>query len=314
MHMSDALLSPAVGAGFLLASGGVLAWASREVGRQADTRLGPTMGVLGACVFAAQLLNFAIPGTGSSGHLAGGMLLAAVLGPASGFVVMASVLIVQCLLFGDGGLLALGTNLFNLGFYPCFVGYPLYHLVARRLPDPLGRSLGLGLGALASVELGALSVAIQTTASGATPLPFAPFAGLMTAIHLPVGLAEAVVTAAAAGLLFRLRPAVADGVERTASRTWRRAVTAAGLAAAAAAGLASWLASQRPDGLEWSLARAGDAKDNESSAAESGPVASVETSAAGMGGAAAVLGLSLAVGGAGLARRRRQQARPRATD
>ena len=118
MHMADALLSPTVGIGFYGASAVALGWSTRELGRSADTRLVPTMGVLGAFVFAAQMLNFAIPGTGSSGHLAGGLLLAAVLGPAAAFVCMTSVLLVQCLLFGDGGLLALGANVFNLGFYP----------------------------------------------------------------------------------------------------------------------------------------------------------------------------------------------------
>ena len=85
------------------------------------------MGVLGAFIFAAQMINFTIPATGSSGHLGGGMILSILLGPYAAFLVMASVLVVQALFFGDGGLLALGCNIFNLGFWPCFIVYPLIY-------------------------------------------------------------------------------------------------------------------------------------------------------------------------------------------
>ena len=81
------------------------------------------MGVVGAFVFAAQMINFSIPGTGSSGHITGGVLLAAILGPEAGFLSLVSILIVQCLFFGDGGLLALGCNIINMVFFSCFIGY-----------------------------------------------------------------------------------------------------------------------------------------------------------------------------------------------
>jgi len=82
------------------------------------------MGVLGAFVFAAQMVSFAIPGTGSSGHLGGGLLLAILIGPSAAFPVMVSVPAVQALFFGDGGLLALGCNILNLGFFTSFVAFP----------------------------------------------------------------------------------------------------------------------------------------------------------------------------------------------
>jgi cobalt/nickel transport system permease protein len=309
MHMADALLSPTVGLGFCGASAVALGWSTKELGRSADTRLVPTMGVLGAFVFAAQMLNFAIPGTGSSGHLAGGMLLAAVLGPAPAFLCMTSVLLVQCLLFGDGGLLALGCNVFNLGFFPCFVGYPLYRLVAGRAPSPTRRSLGLGLGALASVELGAVSVAFQTVAAGRTPIGLGEFAGLMAGIHLPIGLVEGAVTAAATGLLWRLRPAAAgDALAAEGRAAWRRTVTAAGLAAVMAAGVLAWFASSRPDGLEWSLERAGVAAEAADAAAPAAPwpAVSATTSVEGLGGAVVVLLVSVAIGASALLLRRRR--------
>jgi cobalt/nickel transport system permease protein len=311
MHLADALLSPTVGIGFYAASAAALGWSTKQLGRGADTRLVPTMGVLGAFVFAAQMLNFAIPGTGSSGHLAGGMLLAAVLGPAPAFLCMTSVLLVQCLLLGDGGLLALGCNVFNLGFYPCFIGYPLYRLVAGAKPTPTRRSLGLGLGALASVELGALSVALETVASGRTPIGLGEFAGLMAGIHLPIGLVEGAVTAAAAALLWRLRPvAVADEVGAEGRVAWRRAVAAVGLAAAAAAGVLAWFASPLPDGLEWSLERAGMTPEAAEPAARAAvwPVARGKTSVEGLGGAAVVLLVSVAIGLPALWLRRRRSA------
>ncbi len=121
MHMSDALLSPAVGGAMCAASGALLVHCARRVAREDDPAKTPLMGVLAAFVFAAQMINFSIPGTGSSGHLGGGLLLTILLGPHRAFLAIASVLVVQCLLFADGGLLALGCNIFNLGFFPAFV-------------------------------------------------------------------------------------------------------------------------------------------------------------------------------------------------
>ena len=127
MHMADALISPAVGATMWAASGGLIAYCSKKVRAELDDRKVPLMGVLGAFVFAAQMINFSIPGTGSSGHLGGGLLLAILLGPHAALLTIASVLIVQALFFADGGLLALGCNVFNLGFFPCFIAYPFIY-------------------------------------------------------------------------------------------------------------------------------------------------------------------------------------------
>src|SRR5688572_5314174 len=113
MHMANELLTPAVAAGFIVLAGVALSLASRRVGAAFDPAKVPLMGVLGAFVFAAQMINFPIlPGT--SGHLGGGVLLAILLGPHAASLVMASILIVQCLIFQDGGILALGTNIVNM--------------------------------------------------------------------------------------------------------------------------------------------------------------------------------------------------------
>jgi cobalt/nickel transport system permease protein len=139
--------------------------------------------VLGAFIFAAQMINFSIPATGSSGHLGGGMILAILLGPQAAFLVIASVLTVQALFFADGGLLALGCNIFNLGFFPAFVAYSLFkRIVGEKWTT--GRIVG---GSIVAAEvgllLGALGVVLQTTLSGVSSLPFSFFAATMLPIH-----------------------------------------------------------------------------------------------------------------------------------
>ena len=107
MHMADGFISPAVGCTMWAASAAITTLCARKVRQEKEMRLVPLMGVLGAFIFACQMLNFTIPGTGSSGHLGGGLILAVLLGPYAGFLVMAAILTVQALFFADGGLLAL---------------------------------------------------------------------------------------------------------------------------------------------------------------------------------------------------------------
>jgi cobalt/nickel transport system permease protein len=256
MHMADALLSPAVGAGLWAASGGLIVLSSVKLERLADDSRVPLMGVAGAFVFAAQMINFAIPGTGSSGHLGGGLLLCALLGPWAGFLTMASVLVVQALFFADGGLLALGCNIFNLGFFPCFVAYPLlFRPLAGRSGGPLRLGLAAVVAAVVGLQLGSLAVVLQTTASGITELPFGPFALLMQPIHLAIGLVEGLATAAV--LLF-VRQARPELLQPAAAPRWssRSLLLSLGAATLVLGTLLSWFASSQPDGLEWSMAGA----------------------------------------------------------
>lgn len=133
MHMADALLTPAV-AGVMYAASAVVAGASivelhkeeKQDLTSAAKKL-PAMAVMSALVFAGQMINYTIPGTGSSGHLCGGLLLTSVLGPWAGFLSMIVILTIQCLFFADGGLMALGANVWNMAFYGCFVGYFLIY-------------------------------------------------------------------------------------------------------------------------------------------------------------------------------------------
>ena len=207
MHMADALLSPTTGLLMWAVSGTVLATAVRRLRGAGGERLVPLMGLLGAFVFALQMINFAIPLTGSSGHMGGAMLLAILLGPQAALVVMASVLTVQALFFADGGLLALGANLFNLGVIPCFVVYALvYRPLAGPLPGARRASIAAVVACVVSAQLGALAVVAQTVASGISALPAGHFLALMLPIHLAIGLVEGLATAALLLFLRRARP------------------------------------------------------------------------------------------------------------
>lgn len=256
MHMADALLSTPVALAMLGLSAAALAGAGRSLRHRPDDRRVPLMGVLGAFVFALQMVNFAIPGTGASGHLGGGLLLAILLGPAAALVAMTSVLVVQALCFGDGGLLALGANVFNLGVLPCLVVYPLvYRPLAGKRSGPR-QALAAIIAALVALQLGALGVVLQTGASGIAGLPMSTFAWLMLPIHAAIGLAEGLATAALVRFLQRNAPewlpaAVESATARDgAQRTMVRRTAAATVFTAA---VLSAFASPLPDGLEWSV-------------------------------------------------------------
>jgi len=219
----------------------------------------PLMGVLGAFIFAAQMINFTIPATGSSGHLGGGMILAILLGPHAAFLTIASVLIVQALFFADGGILALGCNIFNLGFFPAFIAYPFIYrpLVEKRQSTGVIMAASI-LAAVVGLQLGAFSVVLETTLSGISSLPFSTFVLLMQPIHLAIGVVEGVVTALVVLFVARARPDIV-GLdshalpERTAGL--RRVVVAFLLVSLLTGGVISWFASEHPDGLEWSIAK-----------------------------------------------------------
>lgn len=300
MHMADALLAPTVGGLMWLASGTALAIASRRVRQQAEERLVPLMGMLGAFVFAAQMINFAIPGTGSSGHLGGGLLLALLLGPWPALIVLASVLAVQALLFADGGLLALGANIFNLGVLPCLVVYPLlYRPLAG--PAPSGRRLAVAvmLSALAGLLLGASGVVLQTVASGISGLSVQHFAWLMLPIHALIGVGEGLATLALVLLVRRQRPDLSWHTAPPATgRRLQPALLGWALAAACLGGVGSWFASSAPDGLAWSLQQAAGAPAQAAvpADAQAWPAVKAETSMAGLVGGTATLALVVGVG------------------
>ncbi len=257
MHMADALLSPAVGGVMIAASGIAAGYSVKKVIEDPDFKKKiPMMGVMGAFVFATQMINFTIPGTGSSGHLCGGMLLTAVLGPYAGFLSMIGVLLIQCLFFADGGLLAIGANVWNMAFYGCFVGSLIWKAVIKNGATKLKIVLASVLGCVLTLQMGAFSVTLETMLSGITELPFGVFLGAMLPIHLAIGLVEGLITAAVLVFVHEARPALlwqagtAEKQGRFSYRTTLAILTAAFLVIG---GGVSLLASQYPDGLEWSI-------------------------------------------------------------
>ncbi|MDD4200115.1 MAG: energy-coupling factor ABC transporter permease, partial [Eubacteriales bacterium] len=209
MHMADALVSPEVGGVMMAATVGVAAYSIKKVQNDLDDKKVPMMGVMGAFVFAAQMINFSIPATGSSGHIGGGMLLAIMLGPYAGYLTMTSILFIQALFFGDGGLLAFGCNAFNLGFYTCFIAYPLIYKWITRKGLTSGRIFGASMvSSIVGLQMGAFSVVLETLFSGKTELPFGTFVLLMQPIHLGIGLVEGLVTAAVVTFVWKARPEI----------------------------------------------------------------------------------------------------------
>ena len=262
MHMSDALVSPEVGSTMWVVSAVFIAYACKKVARDTNDRKIPLMGMLGAFVFAAQMINFSIPMTGSSGHLGGGLLLAVLLGPWGGIVAMASILAIQALLFADGGILAFGCNLFNMGVIPCIIAYPLiYKLIVR---DPLQASFhrvmwGCMAGAVVALQLGAFAVVLETVSSGISELPFSRFAQLMQPIHLGIGLVEG---AATAGIVLFLKSMQSvPGFDTPPQRKHTAILKVIALCSLITAGIVSWYASEHPDGLEWAIFRTAQAED-----------------------------------------------------
>ena len=258
MHMADALLSPAVGATFWAGTLGTIAYCSRKLKEGMDEKMVPLMGVLGAFIFAAQMINFTIPGTGSSGHLGGGMILAIVLGPHAAFIVMASVLTVQAFFFADGGLLALGCNIWNLGMYPCFIAYPLIYRPLVRAGAVPGRITAASLlSGAAGLQLGAFSVVIQTLLSGRSVLPFSTFLLVMQPIHLGIGVVEGFVTAGVINFIRSARPEILEGASSfrplPAGIPIRKVAVVLLISAVLTGGVLSWFASSNPDGLEWAI-------------------------------------------------------------
>ena len=260
MHMADALLSPAVGTTFWAGTIAVSGYASKKLKEQIDDKLIPLMGVLGAFIFAAQMINFTIPVTGSSGHLGGGMILAIILGPYAAFLVMASVLTVQALFFADGGLLALGCNIWNLGVYPCFLVYPLiYKPLIGDSKNP-GRVFAVSLvSAVVALQLGAFSVVLETLLSGKSELSFGAFVLMMQPIHLAIGIVEGFVTAGVINYVRTARPELLDSIALSrplaAGISLKKVMMTFAVLIVITGGALSWFASTNPDGLEWSIAK-----------------------------------------------------------
>lgn len=258
MHMADALVAPAVAGTMYVCSAAAAAYSVKKVRLESDPKKIPVMGIMGAFVFATQMINFTIPGTGSSGHLCGGMLLSALLGPYAGFITMIGVLLIQCLLFADGGILALGCNVWNMAFYGCFIGSLL--IWKPMMSKGMSRAKIIAasiIGCMATLQLGAFSVTLETMLSGITELPFITFVATMQPIHLAIGFVEGIITAAVLIFVYEARPELLYGSRKEESSmgrfTFRNTMVILAVVAVLIGGMLSLVASSNPDGLEWSI-------------------------------------------------------------
>lgn len=244
MHIPDGFLNVPVSLVGWIVAVALLALAASRVRDQFGERRIPLIGVLAAFIFAAQMVNFPVAG-GTSGHLVGAALAAILLGPWAAAVTMTSVLAIQALMFQDGGLLAFGFNVINMGLIGAFVGYGVYRLAVRGLGERNGLVVGGFLGAWAGVVVSSAACAVELGVSGTAVLGVALPA--MVGIHILIGLVEGAITAAALVFIRQTRPDLLDDAPRgdRASR-W----VGVGLVIALAVTLFSPLASPFPDGLE----------------------------------------------------------------
>ena len=242
MHLGNGIICPVTGIPMLAVAAVSAFYAYKKAKKEfSKDKIFPAVCVT-ALVFALQMINFAIPLTGSSGHIVGGILLAVLMGPYAAFLAMCSILLVQAVFFADGGLLALGCNIFNMGFLACFVAYPLLFKTLEKRKRPLTGAL---LASIAALQLGSIAVVIEGWLSGSITLSnILTFTGLMQAIHLPIGVVEGVVTA--------LIVAAARSV------SLKNLSYIFGGTSLVLAGIISQFASQKPDGLEWSLLNISD--------------------------------------------------------
>lgn len=204
MHIPDGFVSAGTAAATWLASAGGVGYAVRRANQELSERQIPLMGVTAAFIFAAQMMNFTVAG-GTSGHLLGGALAAILLGPWAGMLVLTSVLAVQALLFQDGGLLALGANVFNMAIVGVLVGWLAYSALRRLLGENTRSAMISGFAAAwLSVFVASLMAAVELAISGTSPWAVAlPAMGL---VHMLIGIGEGLITVGVLAFLRVTRP------------------------------------------------------------------------------------------------------------
>ncbi|MGB9639660.1 MAG: energy-coupling factor ABC transporter permease [Anaerolineales bacterium] len=247
MHIPDGFLSTSVAIVFWIISVVVIGYALKRVSQELGERQVPLMGVLAAAIFAGQMLNFTVAG-GTSGHLLGAAIATILLGPWPAMLVLTSVVSIQALIFQDGGLLALGANLFNMAVVGVAVSYMVYRTIYRLAG---GKNWGIFVGgfvaAWLSIEIASLSCALQLAISGTSPANISVPA--MGGIHALIGIGEGLITVGALAFIYSTRRDLLTHGESAA--TQGKLVWVVGLLLAIGLAILSPLASAYPDGLEW---------------------------------------------------------------
>ncbi len=247
MHIPDGFLSVGVSVALWIIALVFIAISLRKVNQTLGERQVPLMGVLAACIFAGQMLNFTVAG-GTSGHLMGAALATILIGPWASILVMTCVVGAQALLFQDGGLLALGGNIVNMGIIGSFVSYAVFMVVKRLAGE---RRVGVFLSGFTagwtSIVVAALAVALQLAASGTTTANVA--VPTMGVVHMLIGIGEGLITVGALSVVYAARRDLVTGDAQ--AKGGNRGLVIGGVLIAALLAIASPLASAFPDGLEW---------------------------------------------------------------
>jgi len=247
MHIPDGFLSVLVSVILWIISIIAVGYALQRVGKDLGERQVPLMGILAAAIFAGQMLNFSVSG-GTSGHLMGAAIATILLGPWAGVLVLTCVVSIQALIFQDGGLLALGSNIFNMGIVGVAVSYFAYTTLQKLLgKNKWGIFISGFVAAWLSIFIASLCAALELALSGTSPANIAVPA--MGGIHALIGIGEGLITVGALAFLYASRK---DLLEKSESNIAQgKLIWIIGLVIAVALAILSPLASSHPDGLEW---------------------------------------------------------------
>ena len=204
MHIPDGFLSHGLNAATLVVSAGACAYGVKKVNQKFGEKEVPLMGVTAAFIFAAQMLNFPVAG-GTSGHFLGAVFSSVLLGPWASLIILTIVLVVQCLGFADGGLTAIGSNIFNMGVIGALGGYSIFYILyALFRKSQKGFFIALAVSSWLSIVMSAAAAAIELALSGTSPFMIALPA--MAGVHSIIGIGEAIITTTAVSLILKTRP------------------------------------------------------------------------------------------------------------
>jgi cobalt/nickel transport system permease protein len=292
MHIPDGFLDAKTAVAAAAVSAAAVGVAIREVRRKLSPRRVPLLGLTATFVFVAQMLNFPIAG-GTSGHLVGAVLAVALVGPAGAVLVLTAVLIVQCFVFADGGVLALGANVLNMAVIGSLVGGAIYAAVRRWIGGVQGQLVAAAFAAWCSIVVAAVACAAELAWAGT--VPWRVVFPAMTAVHMVIGIVEAVITALVLAAIVATRPELVWAGPGGGQPQLRGLLVAGGvIVALALAVFVGPLASSAPDGLEKVAHALGFAGKEAADAVAATPLAGYKV--AGIGSPAVATALAGAVG------------------
>ncbi|MBF4160104.1 energy-coupling factor ABC transporter permease [Nocardioides acrostichi] len=214
MHVPNGFLDAPTSVATGVVAAGAIGLALRGARRELDDRTAPMAGLVAAFVFATQMLNFPV-GAGTSGHLLGGAIAAVLVGPWTAILCTSVVFVVQALLFADGGITALGTNIDLMGLSTVLVGWCVFRGLQAVMPKRTSLvPVQAGLGAFVSVPVAALLFTALYAVGGTADIPLDKLAAAMVGVHLLIGIGEGIITALAVGSIIAVRPDLVYGARR----------------------------------------------------------------------------------------------------